>query len=89
MKFSTALAHEHAMLLVFVVPHLALGVAFVWEETGKKRVNATCEASLYRANRYDESPVWIAASVMFTPLHASAILMCSEVGDGFDVFKCM
>jgi len=62
MNFSTALAHEHAMLLVFVVPHLALGVAFVWEETGKKRANAASEASLYRANSYDESPVWIAAS---------------------------
>ncbi len=89
MNFSTALAHEHAMLLVFVVPHLALGVAFVWEETGKKRANAASQASLYRANSYDESPVWIAASVMFTPLHVSEVLMCSEVGDGFDLFKCM
>jgi len=47
MNFSTALAHEHAMLLVFVVPHISLGVAFVWEETGKKRAYAACEAALY------------------------------------------
>jgi hypothetical protein len=28
------------MLLVFVVPHVALVVAFLWEETGKKRAFA-------------------------------------------------
>ena len=45
-NFSTALAHEHAMLLVFAVPHIALGVSFVWEETGKQRMYTACEAML-------------------------------------------
>ena len=49
-NFSTALAHEHAMLLVFAVPHLALGVAFVWEETGKKRAYTACESMLYTSH---------------------------------------
>jgi hypothetical protein len=47
LNFSTVLAHDHAMLLVFVVPHVRdnprLGVAFLWEETGKKRAFAVCE----------------------------------------------
>jgi len=43
LNFSTVLAHDHAMLLVFVVPHIALGLAFLWEETGKKRAFAVCE----------------------------------------------
>ena len=45
-NFSTTLAHEHAMLLVFAVPHIALGVSFVWEEVGKRRLYTACEAFL-------------------------------------------
>ena len=46
LNFSTDLAHDYAMLLVFVVPHVALAVAFLWEETGKKRAFAVCEHAL-------------------------------------------
>ncbi|NBX19075.1 MAG: hypothetical protein EBR09_17155, partial [Proteobacteria bacterium] len=46
LNFSAELAHDYAMLLVFVVPHAALGAAFVWDETGKRRAFAGAERGL-------------------------------------------
>lgn len=46
LNFSAELAHDYAMLLVFVVPHVALGAAFVWDETGKRKAFAAAERGL-------------------------------------------
>jgi hypothetical protein len=67
LNFSAELAHDYAMLLVFVVPHVALGAAFVWDETGKRKAFAAAERALeelaarraaWRAGRGGLGPLW-------------------------------